>query len=720
MKIFEFKPGSYIDPVSGGVSIPANGVTVPSSNTFARTDKGLAWRNESLRWVNLAKSVAEIGLTNKVVVEVWMYPTRYGINSNECKILSANSTTLEIGLENGTEIEIKVNDTRYVSTGADIQLRRWYHCIFVYDGSDGLAEIYLDGVRLYQNTSAVVETLDAGVDVIIGNRVTSSGVSDLSDFYFRGDIGRIQIYDHILTPKERAKLYKEFLDASPTTRAVEDNLDYPALKPHDLSHLVDARVGNPDADITTKNVSALENEGGASGYTEFTAIGTTGFTVVSDGGALHLAGTADEIEFVAGKKYIVEFDLVLNSGNLPGFSRITSQLGGTNWGAETDTPAAGHNAMIFSCTTSGTGTWQIYNSSTVTNYTLSNYSIKEWNGEELVPDEDVGFVANRAGKWVAYGGNDKEQDGNAVKVTYDDNIASAYLFFQASTGVLFSDTVAGQKYTITYRAKVNIGSSVTVRFHDGGTNEEIQRVTNTSYVTYEYTFTRGAGHPYISGYYMTTGESIWIEIISLMKVTGLVAAYNMIPSPESVLVDISGEGNDATIVGAVSDVGGMKFNGTSDYINISGFTGILTKTLIVRFNQNNIRSNAMILGDSSAYFLFMLSATVVRYRSNSVVHDFTIPEYTWGEDADIVLTTEYTGTDLITKVFFNGIESSSGALLQGTTGDYRFDYIGYGGFASSYFPGQISDVKFFNYAFSEQEAKLYHQQFAKEIQLAIQ
>ena len=47
---------------------------------------------------------------------------------------------------------------------------------------------------------------------------------------------KIIVCDHELTSKEIAIEMSSFLSASPIQRAVEDNLAYEALKPHDLSH----------------------------------------------------------------------------------------------------------------------------------------------------------------------------------------------------------------------------------------------------------------------------------------------------------------------------------------------------------------------------------------------------------------------------------------------------------------------------------------------------
>jgi len=64
----------------------------------------------------------------------------------------------------------------------------------------------------------------------------------------------------------------------------------------------------------------------------------------------------------------------------------------------------------------------------------------------------------------------------------------------------------------------------------------------------------------------------YVDNVSVQEVTGLVAAYNMIPSSDWVLVDISGNWNNGTINGAISTKDGMKFDGVDDEVILSNPT----------------------------------------------------------------------------------------------------------------------------------------------------
>ena len=92
---------------------------------------------------------------------------------------------------------------------------------------------------------------------------------------------------------------------------------------------------------------------------------------------------------------------------------------------------------------------------------------------------------------------------------------------------------------------------VNTDIYDGNGYQNINTsVTNTSYETTIFDLTiagAGAIHFRING--LGAGEIVWCEFFSVQKITGLVAAYNMIPSAGNVLVDISGEGDEGTING---------------------------------------------------------------------------------------------------------------------------------------------------------------------------
>ena len=214
----------------------------------------------------------------------------------------------------------------------------------------------------------------------------------------------------------------------------------------------------------------------------------------------------------------------------------------------------------------------------------------------------------------------------------------------------------------------------------------------------------------ISFYAYDSGSSFDIDDITVQEVTGLVAAYNMIPS-KGKLIDISGQGNNGTITGALSTKDGMAFDGVDDYVEVTSFTGIDTGT---NNYSNSMRVNMKEIGKeqhlaefsgtqvalNSANRLFMIGASNPLSSSSVTIplgeHTFTFVVKNPGAaiyvDGNLYLENDdYTEAVTVETL---------------TIGGY------YGG-GSYYFKGDIQDLKIYNYAFTPQQAKDYHNSFIK-------
>jgi hypothetical protein len=632
---------------------------------------------------------------------------KHGDVSSESKILSVGTGRFEVGMEENNKVDFLINTNRYITTNGVLALNQWSHIICIYDGSNTLVEIYVDGVLEYQNTSATSEVFVSGDEILIGERAAAGGPT--GDFYFEGGIGPIRMWDSILTAKERAKLYKEFLDASPITRQVKDNLDYPALKPHDLSHLVDSRIGNPDA----PQVNIAPGGGTFDDATGWT-VGSSGWSI--SGGIATCDGTAgnnflldNPDTLTTGKTYFVQYDVVeYNSGS------INVRLGtAAAVGAQRTSTGTFYDVV----TADGDG----FRMAGISfNGAIDNLFIFEWTGEELIPDADVGFVANDVSKWTAYGTNIVEQDGSAVKMTYVDSVGGAYMYMRNSVGTVFADLVQGGKYTIVYKAKMNTGSG-TVRLHDGTIQNDISIVTDTSFVVLSYTFTKGASEPYLSSYDLAAGEIMWIEVLSVMKVTGLVAAYNMIPSPEGVLVDISGNGYNGTIVGATSNKDGLEFDG-NDHIELSDGGALVPlgdATWNFRINTSiPAANNARLLSNSvtgNGYEFFLNTSSTLELRIYTAVSNEE-QGISGNLDLNKLYTVSVVKTGNIYTVYLNGVNDKVSTYSVPILATSENIHIGSTPVPNNWSQmNSLNDLQFYNYAFSEQQAEDYHNQFAEQV-----
>jgi len=135
-------------------------------------------------------------------------------------------------------------------------------------------------------------------------------------------------------------------------------------------------------------------------YTTFGGASPTAFNATSNGGGMHMAGTADEISFVSGQKYIVAFDEVLNSGTAP-YVDIVGSIGGGSISVEgLQLSSVGSNVFEFTSNATTTGNLLFINAVTVTDFEITNLSVK-----------DAGWDVSAA-SWSILGGLATYDDAN--------------------------------------------------------------------------------------------------------------------------------------------------------------------------------------------------------------------------------------------------------------------------------------------------------------------
>lgn len=680
-KIFSFndkRNGSYIDGISGAVGVNTGG-------EWAQTEKGLAWRGNGVdAGVAITSTTYNIS-TDTYSFEFWAKRN----NITGTMSILGNTTTgyFKYIIITGSTIVLE-GDTNNESISATYSPdTSWHHFVILIN--NGQSEgIYIDGIAAPDVSTSL--SADVTFD-LIGN---SGG--DITPM--NGDLGRIQIYDHILTSEERAKLYKEFLDAAPISRKVTDNLDYPALKSHDLSHLVDARIGNPEYDSTVMNVSNCVNLD----YTTFANATPTGFDATSDGLDVHEASTAKEIPLVSGKKYIVTFDCILNGGLTAPFFDIREAIAGTWISVEGEQTAVnGFNAFVFTSDTSITGVVGFRNKNTTGNYQITNLAITEWSGEELDKTS-----------WGTYSGGvvtGNKEDGYIL--TCD---GSAWSGMTTADNVILSAT---DKFYLSITIKRLSGDAGEILyFSSSQVSEGLQLIPTTEYVTFveELVSFPTTGAFFLLG---NTNSSVYqIQQMSVMKVTGLVAAYNMIPSG-STLVDISGEGDNGSIVGAMSTKEGMKFNGSTDWV-LKGSTdhdqGAIS--VLARIKSANLTGRHVFWCQKNSIFLTNGVNLFVEYNSdggNSLTGSGVL---SIGKAHTAAFTKAGVEAGL-SKIYLDGVHGDNGLALNFDMDD-GIGYIGTQNTTLRHYKGEIFEILVFNYTLSEEEVIAYHNQFAKEVKHA--
>jgi len=209
---------------------------------------------------------------------------------------------------------------------------------------------------------------------------------------------------------------------------------------------------------------------------------------------------------------------------------------------------------------------------------------------------------------------------------------------------------------------------------------------------------------------------------SIKATAGLVAAYNMVPNGTT-LVDISGNGNNGTINGALSIMDGLNFDGVNDKVTITNTTikdiGKSNFTYIGRFKANTISSEDYIMGIGSigladAVGITITSGGVIRSRPFAVATTSTSEAYDDGKwhtfchvidrDGDAVL---YIDT---VPVLTQSISAQAATALN--TGSW---YLGVENNTTAYFSGEISDARIYNRVLTQAEITAYHNSFIKPV-----
>ena len=201
--------------------------------------------------------------------------------------------------------------------------------------------------------------------------------------------------------------------------------------------------------------------------------------------------------------------------------------------------------------------------------------------------------------------------------------------------------------------------------------------------------------------------------LSYLKDTGLVAAYNMIPNGNT-LVDISGNGLNGAILSGISTKDGMSHNvGGGIAIRDGALITTLDYTICGRVKINNLMDTDGVLfsndNDSSNTIIdslgFKSRKLAWNYDSSGTFKNETTNSFVLGVWSDFVFISNGGRTGTI-KVYIDGVEQTIT-----TTGFYRSGSdVRIFNRSNSDIPfiGECSDLRIYNYAFTPEQAKAYH------------
>lgn len=260
----------------------------------------------------------------------------------------------------------------------------------------------------------------------------------------------------------------------------------------------------------------------------------------------------------------------------------------------------------------------------------------------------------------------------------------------------------GKKYKLSF-SYTNSGGNFSIKSYNDATTYTDIYTTGSGTVSLDITaidtglFLRGSSN----------GQVFTIHNLTVQEVTGLVAAYSF--SPETVsngtLVDVSGNGNNATINGALLTKDGLDFadKGACDI----GYNVDLGTINTVSW-RGSIRTGLLdgIISDGSNYYRLTNRTTFSIYMGASA-NNLTIPELSLNQDYTFSVVRN--GSDA--NIYINGNFVGSFTISSSTNTIIRY----IGKIATQYWSGKMSDLRIHNYTFTPQKVKDYHNSFIKPV-----
>jgi len=285
----------------------------------------------------------------------------------------------------------------------------------------------------------------------------------------------------------------------------------------------------------------------------------------------------------------------------------------------------------------------------------------------------------------------------------------------------------GDKYLISINLTLNSGSYPEFSMREnnaGGINlaSSYNRVLVSGDNTFQITTQVASTDPRLV--LISSSASNYSATISVKKLSGLVAAYNM-QKVGNTLVDISGNGNNASIVGNKNGViqtkDGLKLDGTAGVSRtaLSAITQAGTYTINCRVKFNSLLGIGIVwangLGSSDR------NGLVVNVVGALSFEKYNGTAYSGKRASGILANTWYNISCVNTggthTLYVNGVEETSTSTINELGNSAQELNIGIdlpNGTGTRNANMDIADFKVYNRALSLQEVKDYHNSFAKQ------
>jgi hypothetical protein len=534
---------------------------------------------------------------------------------------------------------------------------------------------YVNGVASTSTTTGVVnDIVITGIPIVQGTGANKTLIgSQLGDtFEFLGTIDSVEIWNRTLSAEEVESLYLNQLYKEPVRDLVGD-----------------WKLGRKDE---TKGATLQSSSFEDQSYTTFSGASSSGFTATSDGGATHRAGTADEIAYTTGKRYLVEFDLTLNSGTAPTITLAAEITGSAD--ANIETASSGSNSITFTATATATGVIKIYNSSTATNYTISNLTIKEVQANDSSPQMQISttdVITN--GGFDSDTGWDVPAGWEISGGTANGTMTGATL---AQTGVL----TVGKNYRLT----LDIPSYTTgTLYFDSGAGKT-KTWTSSGTKTYDF-IAQGTQIRFYGGTVTLSLDNVSVKeiVVPGWETSSNNGALVNFPTTIPYIAGPTGRADTA-----------LTFDGSDDYIDLgedkpNDGTGDITISAWINPTGFGESGAGKILDNEQLSLITFNTNSLLRFVSDgSSIATSANDSISLGVWQHVLVTRNAAGDE--TNFYINGVLSGtanqdSGTPVAGTTNTF----IGNNEAGSRTFDGNISKLKIFSRILGTQEIReLYY------------
>jgi hypothetical protein len=293
----------------------------------------------------------------------------------------------------------------------------------------------------------------------------------------------------------------------------------------------------------------------------------------------------------------------------------------------------------------------------------------------------------------------------------------------------------GEKYHVSFTYTKNSGNDLRVAISSdltgaSGIISDTLLVSASGIVSHTFTVDTTDSTAYLQLGTSNAGHSIDFSTseISITKITGLVAAYNMTLDNEGKVTDLTGNGNDGTNVGALPSNDGLEFDGSISYVGCTNNQGLgfTTKlTIATRFKLESIGADKVICAiydsvtDNRTFYLGYDDGELgldLRISGDGTAGGLRHNSFSFSNISEVfdLVATYDAGT---VKMYLNGVEQSvtsdadQPTSLHVTSNILTLGAIGTVVAQSILWDGGIRDVKLYNRVWSAQEAIDYHNSF---------